>query len=46
MKKVIKVPNSQEFWMILEIVAEKFMPHFEGEICVRSIKKDTPLYFR
>jgi hypothetical protein len=34
-------PHSQEFWIVFEIMAAMFMPHFE-----ESIKKDTPLYFR
>jgi hypothetical protein len=39
-------PHSQEFWIVFEIIAVKFMPHFEGENCEinweRQLRKILP----
>ena len=36
-------PHSLKLWIVFEIVAEKFKPHFKGEK-YETVKKNTPLY--
>ena len=42
MDEVIKVFSFTKLWIVFEIVAEKFKPHFEGEK-YETVKKGIPL---